>query len=298
MRIIIYSKVIRKVSGVQTFELAFLQEFSKWAKITIVYDVGDESKLREFAKYADIVKNQRQEIECDICIFSSIAHENHRIKANRYIQVCHMDFYAWRVRYHPKPEVEHVAVSETVRESLKVNYGLESTVISNLLPKMDIKKVLRLMTATRIDQGKGIERVIQLIEKLKANGRPFIYQIFGEGTTTYTNMIKDKVKNIPEVHFVGGKNDIQSYILGNHYLVQLSDSEGFCYSVHESLQAGVPVIVTNWTGVEETVHDGVNGHILNMDLSNLDVNKLYDQYPSKISYDVKNIRQNWIDLLS
>lgn len=298
MHIIIYSKVIRKVSGVQTFELAFLQEFSKWAKITVLYDIGEESKINEFAKYADVIQNRRQQIECDICIFSSISHENHNIIAKRYIQVCHMDLYAWRVRYRAKPEVEHVAVSKTVQESLKVNYGLDSTVIPNLLPKTDIKKVLRLMTATRIDQGKGIERMIELILKLKANGRPFIYEIYGEGTTTYTNMIKEKLKGIPEVHFMGGKSDIQSYMLGNHYLVQLSDSEGFCYSVHEALQVGVPVIVTNWKGVEETVHDGVNGYILEMDLSNLDVNKLYDQYLYKISYDVKNIRQNWIDLLS
>ena len=48
------------------------------------------------------------------------------------------------------------------------------------------------------------------------------------------------------------------------YLVQFSDSEGYAYSIVESLGLGVPVLVTNFKVIKEIgVEDGVNGYVFN-----------------------------------
>lgn len=297
MKLIIYSKIIRNVSGVQTFELAFLQEFYKDFDITVVYEAGDKEKIEQFSKYAQMSENHGQTFEADICIFSSIYSDNPKILAEKYYQVCHMDFYAWRVKYTPKPNFIHIAVSNTVKESLKAHYNIESIVIPNLLPKQEIKRVLRLMTASRIDQGKGFDRMVTLAQKLKDDNRDFIWEIYGTGSQMMESIYREKMKNFP-IHFMGHKSNIQSYMKVYDFVVQLSDSEGFCYSVHESLNLGTPVIVTRWDGVEETVIDGVNGFILEKDLSNLDIERVYSSRLSNIPYYVKNVRQTWLDLLS
>ena len=60
------------------------------------------------------------------------------------------------------------------------------------------------------------------------------------------------------------------------YYVQLSDAEGYCYSVVEALSVGTPVIVTDCTVFHEIgVQDRVNGFILPMDLSDIPVEAIY-----------------------
>jgi glycosyltransferase involved in cell wall biosynthesis len=68
------------------------------------------------------------------------------------------------------------------------------------------------------------------------------------------------------------------------YLVQLSDTESFCYSAFEALQRNVPVILTNFPEAQSIVVDGENGYILEMDLSNLDVEKIFTKKPKATHY--------------
>lgn len=91
---------------------------------------------------------------------------------------------------------------------------------------------------------------------------------------------KKLFKDIPEVNFMGATTNISTYLQDANYLIQLSDNEGFCYSVYEALSMGVPVIVSEWEGVQDIVTNGKNGYIIEMDMSNLDINLFYEAKPS------------------
>ncbi|MCQ2750026.1 MAG: glycosyltransferase [Clostridia bacterium] len=94
-------------------------------------------------------------------------------------------------------------------------------------------------------------------------------------------------------------DNIKDYIKDCDYLVQLSDSESFCYSVVESLELGVPVIVTpipvyDELGIEEDKHRIT----LDFDMSNVDVLKIYNsRFNFKYVHDNELIRTQWTRLL-
>lgn len=67
-------------------------------------------------------------------------------------------------------------------------------------------------------------------------------------------------------------------------MVQLSDTESFCYSAFEALQRGVPVILTNFTEAYNIVEDGKNGYLVDMDLKNLDVDKIFNHKPEHVTF--------------
>lgn len=77
-----------------------------------------------------------------------------------------------------------------------------------------------------------------------------------------------------EIIYMQPRYDLFDYIKRSDYGVQLSDTEGYSYFVNECLQYGTPMITTNFDSVFESVEDGVNGYILDMDLSNLDIDKI------------------------
>ena len=96
---------------------------------------------------------------------------------------------------------------------------------------------------------------------------PFVWDV-------YTNQSKAVTSKNIMLH--ESRLDILDYIAGADYFVQLSDGEGYCYSVVESLSVGTPVIVTEFPVAKEIgVIDGVNGFILPMDMSRVPVRAIY-----------------------
>lgn len=42
--------------------------------------------------------------------------------------------------------------------------------------------------------------------------------------------------------------DILDEIANSDYVVQFSDTESYCYTVHEALAVKTPIIINEWTG--------------------------------------------------
>lgn len=302
MQLVLYSQHVRRVSGLFTFELNFCKVMSKYHDITFVYESIDVERQRQIEQYAKPVKNDGQRFDCDICIYSSVKNTNPepRIFAQKYIQVCHCDYKAWNVNYKPNPKVTiHVGVGEVVTKSLIEQFGAQCVTIPNMLdPEFKPEKVLRLVTASRIEKGKGFERMIDLAKKMRIAGKRFVWEVYGDGSYSYLNELKYKLNNVPDIVFMGARMDVQHYMKDVDYVVQLSDSEGFCYSIFEAFQVGTPVIVSRWEGVESSVIEGQNGYILDMDLGNLDIDKLFNNIPQDVKLDLESTEQLWKDLLS
>jgi len=297
-KIIIYTKVARNVSGVQTFEKNLIKTLSanKNIKLVYLYEVAEAGFLDEIKEFAEILQNTNQELVCDTLIYSSVFHASNSVRAKKTIQVIHSDLKFWGVNYYPQNIDLHISVSESVAMSLKKDFNVDSVVIDNILPVPKLKKVLKLLTASRIAEGKGFERVVKVARELKEKGILFTWYIFGDNYDSYAEGIKEQLENIKEVVFMGARSNIQNYMQYIDYVVQLSDSEGFCYSIHEALQIGKPVIVTKWQGLKI---DDTQGYLLEMDLSNLDVNQIYEfiknPYTHKSNPDL--IVRKWLDVL-
>ena len=69
--------------------------------------------------------------------------------------------------------------------------------------------------------------------------------------------------------------DILDFIANADYLVQLSDTEGYSYSIVEALSVGTPVICTAFPVAEEQgIVNGVTGFILPFDMKEIPIDSI------------------------
>lgn len=306
MKVILYISHLNRIGGIETFVLNFCQRMSKHYDITFVFsEVTGEDLLLKIGEHVNCLKLKKQELECDVLILASAWKVNpeKQIKADKYIQMVHADYTAylkdWNFKYQKGDKTtHHVAVGEnTARKfELATPYKIDAVINNLLAEKVKIKprkatKVLRLITCSRISKEKGFERMLLLEKKLK--GFDFIWHVYGD---TGTNYAKQVIPQFSKVEFKGVTDKVQEVIQDYDYLVQLSDTEGFPYSVYESLQVHVPVISTDYPSIHELLTDGENGYILDMKLSNFHPEKLKDR-PKIKTFKEKSNEHNWIEII-
>lgn len=133
--------------------------------------------------------------------------------------------------------------------------------------------------------------MLKMEQALITAGVDFEWHIYGENTSPYAQNILSKFSKAE----YRGLVEIPPYIK-YHYLVQLSDTEGFPYSIYESLSNLTPVIVTNFPSAHEMVQNGVNGYIVDFDLSNFDPRQLL-QIPKIEKFHEQSTEKDWIAFL-
>jgi glycosyltransferase involved in cell wall biosynthesis len=184
-------------------------------------------------------------------------------------------------------------------------YGKDYTVIYNLLDD-DIKQIqktnksdtLHFITCSRLTSEKGWYRIIKMVKKFKDSGKKFTWDIYTSNNhSLYAELIINELSKYSEVKFHEPNLNILPIVAEKDYLVQLSDTEAFCYSIYEALQVGTPCITTNFSSAIEQIEDGKNGYILNMELSNIDLKKIFNEIPNKYKFEEKSNEYDWINFL-
>ena len=190
---------------------------------------------------------------------------------------------------------EHIGVSNYVCKIFKELYPNEKiTRIYNILDEVkETKPILKLISATRVSKEKGYERMLKLAQELKKANIRFRWTIF-----TDLNLYNQKPFDLEEIVYMKPSHDFFDYIKESDYGVQLSDTEGYSYFINECLQYGTPVICTNFPSAYESVANGKNGYIVDMNLSNLDINKIVNNIPKDFIYKEKCNEEDWIELLN
>ena len=295
-QLIMWFHDIAKVGGIETWVYAFCKEFCNSYDILVLYDNADMSQLLRLSKYVNIEKyNKSKRYVCDMCILgNNWGDRPASIIANRYIDTVHADYKAVNYKYKDWNLVSDVVcVSDIAKESFdKLNPGKRSSTIENFLPKKENpKKVLHLVSCTRLTYEKGYKRMIILANMLKEAGIKFDWKIFTDNKVAKINM--------PEIIYMPPSLDLVDYIADADYGVQLSDSEGYCYFVHECLQQEVPVLITDLPSLKSYVSDGNNGYVFDFDMSNVDINKIHNEIPTnfKKDYTGRSSIEKWQNLL-
>lgn len=114
--------------------------------------------------------------------------------------------------------------------------------------------------------------MIKLGEALNAAEIPYLWYLFTKEVVETRKILKND-----NVVFMSPRYNIEKFVSTMDYLVQLSDTESYCYSIVEALSVGTPIISTDLPVLKELGIDEKHGFILDFDLKNLDVNKIYDQ---------------------
>lgn len=300
--IILYHNNLLKFGGVDTFVYNFVKKMSKFYDILFLYTTANAENLERISKYVKTEQyNKNKKYVCDICILASAwgqYPDSVIAKSGRYIQMVHADYIKAKETnfYYQKwfKTTEHIGVSEHVCKIFKELYPTEEiTRIYNILDEtQETKTILKLISATRVSKEKGYNRMLKLAQELKKANIKFRWTIF-----TDLELYNQKPFDLEEIVYMKPNHDFMDYITEADYGVQLSDTEGYSYFINECLQYGTPVLCTDFPSAYESVEDGINGYILDMDLKNLDVDKIVNNIPKDFKYKEKCSEKDWIKLL-
>lgn len=285
VQVLIYTSYLHVIGGIETFVKSYIELLKPYYDIGLMCEQMPSEMACKIAQSVPVFRN-KEEISCDTLVMLRIGDKiPDWVAAGQVVRMCHAcrSNPAWHIE-QDCDRVVHVS------EASKKSFGSDGDVILNPVIKRT-RDALLLVSATRIpaiDKGKNADRMIRLAEMLNTAGIPFLWFNFSDAPLT------DAPRGLVNV---GMSNDIQSYVARADYLVQLSDQEGFGYSVAEALVNNTAVICTPFATTKELgVVDGENGYIVPFSMD-FDVRKLLDIPEFEYAYNNKDIVSKWRKIL-
>ena len=279
-QVVVWTDATYALGGIETFIYSFCRNMCALYDIMVLYNKMDTKQIERLIPYVKVERlDKSKKIICDTVIVNRISDtvpEN--IKFGQKIQMVHacrlID--TWKV---PTDADHIVAVSDVVRRSYPQTDESNCEVINNFTYPEKTQKALRLVSGTRLTFEKGKGRMEKLATLLHDNNIPFIWTVFTDKSLNF---------NIEGVVAMKPTLNIKSYMASSDYVVQLSDSEGFCYSIVEALEMGIPVLTTPIDVLSELgFEDGVHGYILPFDMEKINIKKIIKGV-KPFKYDNKN----------
>ena len=288
-QIVIYCEFVSKVGGITTFIYNFCQHMKEYYDIVVMIERIDAVHAERLSQIVRLEKyDPSKSIYCDTLILNRLTDKiPSNVICKQTIQICHA---CRQVKYRIPQDRDYLI---NVSEAAKKSWGKEAEdgiVIHNIsFPEQ--KPCLMLISATRVkttDKGQNDIRMKKLAQMLDEAQIKYLWLNFAD--SQLSDMPRSFV-NMPAT------TDIQPYIAKADYLVQLSDTEAFCYSAIEALENGTPVIITPLSVLPEIgIEDGVNGYVVPFDMK-FDVRKLLEIPQFEYEYDNTEIIKKWRKIL-
>lgn len=299
--IVFYISNINSIGGVEQW-MYYIAKIYGDRDITLFYKTADSKQLRRLSKYNISIQKYvpQKGINCRLLIvcYDAKLLNSKKVKADKIVEFIHCDFKHFKGKpiFHKRVQ-EYYACSNLARDSFIELTGIDCKTIYNPIDVDTPKPLLKLIAPTRLgkDKGKIWERMELFAKQLKRYKIPFIFYVFSD---------QERLTDVKEFVFMKPQLDISSYIKDSTYLVQFSDTEGYAYTINESLCLSVPVLVTNFAVVDELgIKDGKNGYVLPFEIFedenyNWDglINKIYNKVP-KFKYNPRKSVKDWKILL-
>lgn len=268
---VLYFPNINSVGGIETYCYEMGLKYGKDYDITLIFENGDSRMLAKIAETCRVIKyRQGDEIICDTFIFGYGHAILDHVQAKEIIQTFHADYICRHLNPAFDERITHrFGVADNTTKGIREHFDWAADIETMYNPYTVKKprKVLRLVSATRLTAEKGYDRMLLLAEALDKAKIPFVWTIFTDSQRPFPN---------PSAVMMPPRLDVLDFIADADYLVQLSDTEGYSYSIVEALSVGTPVIVTAIPVAEEQgVINGKTGFILPFDMSEIPVEAIY-----------------------
>lgn len=304
-RVLIHQSRCFKIGGIETANRQLARAFAD-RNMAFIFEDADQTQAMELAKTCDVIIDDGvRRYETDVLIltnYDSAPLILSRVKANKVYQFIHTDWEALRklwsgFLWRPSKRIDKfVSVSQTAREGLEKSYDLDSVVCRNVLAPLSEERRLVFLVLSRATQEKGIDRLIEFVDRLETAGKDFVLFLCST-IEQLPKQMQDRIRASSKIVLVEPSPYSQELLRSADYLVQLSRFEAYCYSVREALQLQIPVIVSKIPAFQEVVKNGKNGYILEDDLSNLDIDKIFNKIPKLKPYEEK-VDPTWYKILN
>lgn len=277
-----YFRFINKIGGIES-HLRYLGKKYSDRDITVFYRDGNREQIEYISKYVSCIRIEPTDvIKCKklFCCFNREILD--QCEADEIYLVLHGDYKTMveqgqmmRKSLPIDDRVDHyLGVSQLVCDSWKELTGIDCELVYNPLVLDKTDKPLMFMSATRLSVEKGWLRMKKLAEEMNREKINYTWFI-------YTDSEKKPVDNMV---FLPPRLDITSKMASYDAFIQLSDNEGYCYSVVEALSQSVPVIVTDLPVLKELKVNKDNSVILPLDMSKIPFDEIRNIYKKKFDY--------------
>ena len=172
---IFYFKSINSIGGVESYFYYLAREYQD-LDITVFYSEGDEAQIKRLQKMVRVEQYEGQKLKCKK-IFVNYSSDGilNNTEAEEYIFVIHADYKNQKnlvFKEHPKIN-RYIAVSKEVAKNFEEVTGHKAEVSYNPVFLDKPRRVLNLISATRLTEEKGRDRII----KLRSHFRPKQYPL-------------------------------------------------------------------------------------------------------------------------
>ena len=294
---VFYQLHINNIGGIETFlyELARLTS-EHHRDLTIVYRSGDPIQIARIRKYCRIMSLAEIEkpIKCHKAFFNYAVDAIDLFEADEYIQIVHADFKSEILQgwIHNNPQSDKIttryAVSTNNAKSYEEVTGRKvKGVLYNPIHIDDEPRVMTLVSAQRMSGEKGVNRIKTLVKMLDTAKIPYVWHIFADSPVDMES---------ENVMFHKATLDVRKWLKYADYTVLLSDTEGFPYTIYESLCLGTPIIVTPLLMLDEIGANTTNSIVLDFDMSNVDVQEIYKK-AGKLKFKYGPKPDGWLKLM-
>ena len=261
---IIYMNDIPLIGGTTTYVLEMAKKY-KDRDIAVVYKTVDPQILNKLIPYCKTYRlTDEDTIKCKVAIINYDSSVCEQIAEGKIYMVFHGDYSHEAYQVYPELDKRitgYIALTDYLKKVVKEKFGITAKKSYNPL-SVEKDKPLVLLSATRLSEIKGRDRMIKLAEALDKAKVNYIWYV-------YTN--DERKTNNNNIILMEPRTDIERIINTADYVVQLSDTEALSYTINEALYRDIPVIVTPLPYLDEIgVKDGENCYIVNFDCSNVD----------------------------
>lgn len=230
--------------GVETWIYNIARRWGKTHDITIIYDNADPKQIDRLRELVKCVEYVGQDFEFDTAIWCYDFLGFNNTKAKRKIHVVHADYshtYNFDKGASKLPFVDEVyAVSAIAAKSAAKLFNVKVDVLYNPMEFAVEKKPLRIVSPTRLTHEKGLERMIKLDKALQKSGIDYIWDIY---TPSYD---EDKItaRFSSNVTFLKPIMSMMNKMKQYDFVVQMSDTESFGYTIVEAMALKLQLVVT------------------------------------------------------
>ena len=298
-KITLYIDHIIYADGIFTWMINFAQLFNKEYNVEILTKVIRPELKDILENVASVVEYKDGYVTTDYYIMMlDFVLPLKNVKAKKKYKMIHCNYEIIKSEFTDLNDgSEFIAVSKQAADGFTKRFGFPCKDISSFVAPYEPRKMLRIVSCSRVYNNKGFERMFHLADDLDELGVRFQWINYSQIDQNGVNYLKSKnhglVTFLPNLEH----NRLMDAMADAHYVVQLSDKEGYCYAVHEALMLGTPVIVTDIEAFKDVVKDGYNGYKIPLDMSYDDklLNKIIHERPTGFEYkdDMDVIHKKW-----
>ena len=302
--VVIYTSRIFKIGGIETACENLARAFKNRPIVFLFGECDIEQALR-ISEYRPVKIDDGSNIDCKVLLVMGYDGLNRirakEIHAQKIYHQIHADWATLHrcgmyksYKLSTEGVDKFIAVSETAQKGLKQEFGIDSVIVPNILCPEKYGEFRIFLTLSRLEAEKGGNILLDMLERFTKANKHFLWIICGGGSQQ--SKIMNILRTHPNVMLLPSSIENKWLLPKVDYLVQTSLSESYCYSVREALSVGTPVISTRVPEVAKIIKNGENGYLVDFDLHDLDIEKIFEKKPQVKLYTEK-VDSVWEDVL-